>query len=152
MDYLIITEGGGMQCNSATDYTLALSHVGPEGWNRVQLTRDLAAWVNDCGHVLPDKYRRNPIGSLILLALGAPRMPYAGPIVITGWDGTATARGEVEVVGLTPLQLGMLYAIDDMITDARNGECENVVEGLVSDVDDLARMIVESPAPKMTFR
>lgn len=100
--YLHIAEDGTIDDRTADGYWLALDEVGPEGWNRVQLTRNLAAFVNDCGLVKP--YPRNPVAGALMHALGAPPIPYAGPIVLAGWDMAATARGEIEVVSLTDLQ------------------------------------------------
>lgn len=102
--YLLIDEDGKVHDRTAATYYDAVSEVGPEGWNRVQLTRDLAAFVNDCGLILPDKYRRNPVGGALLHALGGPPIPYAGPIVLAGWDQTRTYDDEPEVVSLTDLQ------------------------------------------------
>lgn len=101
--YLLIAEDGTVDDRTAADWWAALDDVGPEGFNRVQLTRDLAAFVNDVGLVLP-KYRRNPVAGTLLHALGAPPIPYAGPVVLVGWDFELTYQGESEVVSLTDLQ------------------------------------------------
>ncbi|WP_435600805.1 hypothetical protein [Streptomyces sp. C10-9-1] len=68
--------------------------VGPEGKDHVRLDPSLgmAAWVNDVGLRYPARYPRNVVGSCLLVAMGAALQPYAGPIVLTGWDphGTPT--------------------------------------------------------------
>lgn len=111
MRYLLIDEAGVLHDRNADTWSAALAEVGPEGGNRIQLTRDLAAYVNDCGLVLPDKYRRNPVGGLLLMALGAQRIPYAGPILLVGWDGANTMMGKAEIVGLHPIQAGMVRVV-----------------------------------------
>lgn len=62
--------------------------VGHEGKARVQLDPGLlsAGWVNDVGLLFPETYPRNVVGSCLLVAMGAAPQPYAGPVVITGWD------------------------------------------------------------------
>jgi hypothetical protein len=114
--YIKIDESGTLAEGDADNYTTALDEVGPEGWNLIQLAPNLAAWVNDCGLILPEKYRRNPIGGLTIIALGASHIPYAGPIVLTGWDRSATARDEPEGVGLTPLQVAVICAVHAMLS------------------------------------
>lgn len=62
--------------------------VGPEGWNRAYPRADcrMVGWLNDCGLLMPEKYPRNEVGGAVLAAMGAPQQPYAGPVVITGYD------------------------------------------------------------------
>ena len=69
--------------------------VGPEGWARVRLDHGLAGFVNDSGFLLPDTYPRNPVGACLLAAFGAGLQPYAGPVVVTGWDATPRAGSEI---------------------------------------------------------
>lgn len=63
------------------------AEIGPEGANQVWLhpARRAAGWVNDCGLLLPERYPRNVIGSILLICLGATPQPYAGPVAVTGW-------------------------------------------------------------------
>ncbi|MFE6304968.1 hypothetical protein [Nocardiopsis sp. NPDC057823] len=98
MEYITIepnTEGHWLARDDDVD---PLTLVGPEGHNRITLRRDFssAGWVNDMGHVRPEDFPRNVFGSCVLVALGAAVRPYAGTVVITGWDLTA----EREVVDL----------------------------------------------------
>lgn len=96
MRHIVITEDGALEVREDGD---PLAAVGPEGSSRVGLHpayRGIAAWVNDCGLVLPDRYRRNVVGSALLASMGARLMPYAGPVVITNWCQ------DHEVEGLCP--------------------------------------------------
>ncbi|MEV2277768.1 hypothetical protein AB0I72_19490 [Nocardiopsis sp. NPDC049922] len=88
MEYLVIdTSEQGTWMSYDRDLDLKVE-VGPESADRVTLgaTWSAAAWVNDRGRQLPETYPRNVFGSCLLAAMGAPRHPYAGPILITGWD------------------------------------------------------------------
>lgn len=121
LTYIAIDQDGELNERTAADYTTALAEVGPEGWNRVQLTRTMAAWVNDCGLIL-DKYRRNPVAGVLMMCLGAQQIPYAGPVVITGWDSSLTIMGEAEVIGLTPLQVDVIRLLHNFVlTETDNG-------------------------------
>jgi hypothetical protein len=114
LTYIVIDQDGDLAERTAAEYTEALAEVGPEGWNRVQLTRTMAAWVNDCGLIL-DKYRRNPIAGVLLMCLGAQEIPYAGPVVLTGWDARLTMMGEAEVIGLTPVQVDVIRLLHSFV-------------------------------------
>ncbi len=119
--YVVIGEDGQLAERTAAEYVEALAQVGPEGWDRVQLTRTMAAWVNDCGLILPS-YRRNPVAGVLLMCLGAREIPYAGPVVLTGWDARRTAMGEAEVVGLTPVQVDVIRLLHSFVrTETGNG-------------------------------
>ncbi|MEV2277803.1 hypothetical protein AB0I72_19685 [Nocardiopsis sp. NPDC049922] len=88
VEYIVIDtseQGTWMRYDRALDLK---AEVGQEGSDRVALNPqfDAAAWVNDVGHLKPEDYPRNVFGSCVLATLGAPPRPYAGPIVITGWD------------------------------------------------------------------
>lgn len=77
--------------------------VGPEGFATVRIRSgpyvgQLAGYVNDCGLVLPDKYARNAVGTCLLASLGASVQPYAGPVVITGWDDSSWDEIEIRDV------------------------------------------------------
>lgn len=92
--------------------------VGPEGWNRVGLYPQwrMAGFVNDCGLLAPEKYPRNVVGSVLLCTFGAGQQPYAGPVVITGWNPSATARGDLEIGSLHDLQV---QELTNCLTDVR---------------------------------
>jgi hypothetical protein len=87
--------------------------VGPEGWDRIRIRTGpfvgmLAAFANDCGLLMPERYPRNVVGSCLLAVLGANMQPYAGPLVLTGWDDSDPA---IEVCGLSePIVIGVREA------------------------------------------
>ena len=70
-----------------------------------------AGWVNDDSH--PLGLPRNLVGGLVLTGLGAGVMPYAGPVIITGWDPHGIP---IEVCDLTDAQITTIL---DCHTDAR---------------------------------
>jgi len=116
--YLVVDEDGQLWQRSAASYDVALRDVGPEGWDRVRLHntaalcgpgRDVAAFLNDCGLVLPARYGRNVVGTCLLTSLGAGVQPYAGPIVLTGWN--PLPDGDAEVEGLTEQQVGVIRRV-----------------------------------------
>lgn len=92
--------------------------VGPEGWYRVRLHPSwrMCGFVNDCGLLAPETYPRNVVGSVVLCTFGAGQQPYAGPVVFTGWDDSATARGGLEICSLHDLQVDELTLC---LTDVR---------------------------------
>jgi hypothetical protein len=106
--YILIEEDGQLCVRTAPRYDVALRDVGPEGWDQVRCHQrpDLRGFVNDCGAIMPDRYGRNIIGSLLLAVIGANVYPYCGPVLITGWDDTP--GDEVEIIGLTDRQLYQL--------------------------------------------
>lgn len=113
MRYLVCDTDGALHDRTAADYRRALDDVGPEGSDRISLPFaqmmfgpgqvHIAAFVNDCGHLMPEKYGRNVVASCLLASIGAgTAFWYAGPVVFTGWDA---ATGGVEVRGLTDEQV-----------------------------------------------
>jgi len=148
MKFMKIYEDGFLAEIEKADYMSTLAEVGPEGWNRIQLTSSLSAFVNDCSLLLPDRYKRNPIGGLTIIALGARLIPYAGPIVITGWDPSATNRDEPEIIGLTPLQVAMIRAANEMIDEIICCKTPDVREEVVN----IANMINYGDIPPVTIR
>jgi hypothetical protein len=150
--YVVIDQDGQLHERTAANYIDALAEVGPEGWNRVRLAASggtLAGFANDCGHVLPDKYRRNVVGSCMLVSTGAHPYPYAGPIVFTGWDPHELE--DIEVRSLTDEQVG---ALRTMWRDTR--VLLRLDEGRLSDlakprwqaaISRYAESVVDAPTP-----
>lgn len=87
MSFLVIDTNGALSHRTEKVGRDTINGVMPGGWfDLVRLPKDrsLYGFVDDSGHIngLP----RNPVGSAMLVALGAPAYPYAGPVVITGWQ------------------------------------------------------------------
>ncbi|TQN30579.1 hypothetical protein FHX37_0461 [Haloactinospora alba] len=90
MRYAVITTDGTLahRTRGGDAVDTVWTEVGPEGPDRVRLDEDygIAGWVNDVGLTRPETYPRNVVASCVLAALGAAAQPYAGPVVVTGWD------------------------------------------------------------------
>lgn len=111
MSYLVITPDGTSRREDGTptlDQIDAI--VGPSGWARVHVHPDrrMAGWVADCG--LIDGSPRNIVGSCVLATLGAGHQPYAGPVVITGYDHDSDWGGP------EPLQSWQVETLDEIVT------------------------------------
>lgn len=110
--YVVISEQGTLyRRDKMPTGKLIEAEVGPEGWADVRLARaqSARAFVNDCGHLLPEKYHRNHVGAVLIMYLGAAPTPYAGPVVITGWDPRPSQSSE-----LRPLDRLQLATIEDL--------------------------------------
>ncbi|MFJ2004730.1 hypothetical protein [Streptomyces chartreusis] len=116
MSYLVITPNGDLNPRLGEVNWPAV--IGPEGRQRVPLRPGLAvaAYVNDCGLRFPQKYPLNVVGSVLLAALDADMQPYAGAIVLVGWNAANTALGRTEIV---PLNLMRAELIADVHADVR---------------------------------
>lgn len=157
MRYLLVDQDGDLHELHARDYRSALAQVGPEGWARVRLhpAGVLAGFVNDCGLLFPDRYRRNVVGSCLLVSLGASPMPYAGPVVLTNWDDNPWGD-DVEVQSIDDDQ--QVKNLQTMHHDIR---CLLGLEGLDEPLSDLAKpnwqnamrkfvaWLADAPTPQM---
>ncbi|WP_304455904.1 hypothetical protein [Nocardiopsis sp. YSL2] len=146
MKYTVIATDGTL---TAHDRDLDLrAEVGPEGPARVRLATSVlaCAWVNDDGHA--QDYPRNVVGSCVLLALGAAGLPYAGPVVLTGWDPireihSLTDPGLIERIHRDVLvALGQAERPDGPPPNGRTLAWE-------SDVREYAEWVGTAPAPTM---
>jgi hypothetical protein len=158
---MVIDEDGQLRQRTAPRYDVALRDVGPEGWDRVRLHTAaalvgpenvvLAAFLNDCGLVMPEKYGRNVVGTCVLASFSAGIQPYAGPIVLTGWDPFPYGD-DVEIRSLT----------DDLIAAIRlvHGDVRRVL-GLdpgspsappqwQEAIRDVAEVVRTGPTPAIT--
>lgn len=106
--YLLVDEDGQLHEKTAPDYRVALVDCGPEGWDRQSLGFPITAFLNDCGLVMPDRYRRCVVAACMMVALGAPARAYAGPVVFTGWD---PHTNDVEVCSLSNRSVELLRAL-----------------------------------------
>jgi len=89
MKYTVITPDGELtHHDDKIDWDAVIGH---EGKAHVRLHPSLASagWVNDVGLLFPETHPRNAVGSCLLVAMGARPQPYAGPVVITGWDSNS---------------------------------------------------------------
>lgn len=125
--------------------------IGPEGKDRVRLP-DLAVsgWVNDVGHVLPEKYPRNVVGSCVLIALGALQQPYAGPVVLTGWNPRNTELGLSEIVPLPSPEFLTSFHRD--VQAALNDQPVRHPAKWVDAIREFAEMVRTADTPTITFR
>lgn len=119
--YVLIDNDGDLHVKDGT-YQQARAEVGPPGWDCVRLPSneghpDWAAFVNDDGHRLG--LPRNIVGGLVLTGMGAAIMPYAGPVVLTGWNPHGMPN---EVCGLDDLQADVIREIHDDARRALAGE------------------------------
>lgn len=114
MSYLVIDNDGHIHHRTAAPTSAAITaEVGEPGWAMVRIGPGLdvagaMGWVNDCGHLFELPY--NVVGSCLLASLGAAVMPYAGPVVLTGW------HHHDEIVALKP---GQVDAMRLMHSDIR---------------------------------
>ncbi|MFJ2477055.1 hypothetical protein ACIOWI_29470 [Streptomyces sp. NPDC087659] len=116
MKSIVITADGELtHINGRLDWD---ETIGPEGRDRVRLHPSVAVsgWVNDVGLLYPERFPRNVVGSLLLVNLGASVMPYAGPVVFTGWNAGNTALGLTEIEPLFPARAD---AIDNIHAEVR---------------------------------
>jgi hypothetical protein len=156
--YVHVDEDGNIEIRTAPTYNAALDEVGPEGWNRVRLDPGYAGFVNDCGHVLPDRYRRNVVGGVLLMAFGAHAMPYAGPVVFTGWDDH---YDDIEVCSLDDVRASAIVDMGNAIREALGLPVPPRANGPISQLADYAEWVQitremaevarAAPTPSVTF-
>jgi hypothetical protein len=153
MRYAIITPDGNLTHHDGDlDWHTV---IGPEGRARVRLDARTATagWVNDCGLFDPKTYPRNPVGSCILYTLGAHIQPYAGPVVITGWNAANTARGLIEICDLPQ---NMRDALDDLHGDvlkALAGQTPRTYSpSWAEQTREIADHVRTAPTPGITIR
>jgi hypothetical protein len=149
--YILIDHSGNLTEGYDDNWEDVLREVGPEGSNRIQLTPNLTAWVNDCGLILPDRYRRNPVAGAMLMAFGAQEMPYAGDIVFTGWDARATLADRAEVVGLGDAQAAMLKLLHGWVARVLVGDDRLRMHGpgreAVEQISGWGNLVLNGPVP-----
>jgi hypothetical protein len=144
--YAVIGNDGQLHIRD-TDWR---SEVGPEGPVRVALDPRwrLAGWVNDCGLLDQATYPRNVVGSVLLHSLGAAHQPYAGPVVITGWD--PPPGGEVQPLGaLAEISVTELHANVRRALGLNEGDATMPPEW-VDAARELADMVRTAPSPRIT--
>lgn len=147
MRYALIDNDGELHIKNA-DWSTIRTEVGPEGPAQVRIAPILTpaqfrGWVNDCGHLFPDRYPRNIVGSLVLMMLGAAEQPYAGPVVLTGWDPPPG----IEMCDLTDHQIQGLRGVYQDVRAALAGESG---EGFDA-IREVAEWVRTCPTPTMTI-
>ena len=92
--------------------------VGVGGAGRVRLNPAwmLTGYVNDCGLLPTLNLERNVVGGVLLGVLGGSQQPYAGPVVVCGWDSRATSLGQLEIESLTQMHVDVL---NRLVSDIR---------------------------------
>ncbi|EST24493.1 hypothetical protein [Streptomyces roseochromogenus] len=151
MRYATITPDGELAHHDDEPDWHAL--VGPENKARVSL-RGLAVtgWVNDVGLLLPERYPRNVIGSCVLASLGAAVQPYAGTIVLTGWNPDNTPRGLLEIEPL-PQPVHHLDTVHGDVLKALAGQTPRELSpSWAESMREVAEHVRTAPAPSLTLR
>lgn len=108
-------------------------HLDPTGAARVKLNPAwmMSGWVRDCSLLPEAKQERNVPGGVLLAVLGAAQQPYAGNVVIAGWDERRAYAGNVEVVGLLDVQI---QAMRDLLAGIRRAlELDPVADAAVDE-------------------
>ncbi|MEV0968478.1 hypothetical protein [Microtetraspora glauca] len=148
--YALITPEGDLTIgDQAVDFRDLL---GPEGAARVPLRSyasvrgEWAGWVNDCS--LLNGMPHNVVGSLVLLGFGGVAQPYAGPVVLTGWEWGYGSE-------LRPLRVEQIDAIRALHADARRAadldDSPSPTPGWVVEARKVAAEIRAMPTPGITF-
>jgi hypothetical protein len=159
--FIVVDTDGQLHVRDATATSRAVTaEVGPEGWALVHLRsalgmfNGLMGWANDCGHLFPEKYPRNVVGSCLLVTMGASGQPYAGPIVVTGWDADSDGP---EIRDLTEAQTQLVTGVHGDVQRALAGwGTVGMLAGPMADewaqsMRDLAEQVRTAPTPTMTF-
>ncbi|MFI5973599.1 hypothetical protein [Streptomyces sp. NPDC051452] len=151
MRYALITSDGELTDHDDQPDWDAL--VGTEGKARVHLPRlAVTGWVSDDGLRFPDQYPRNVVGSCVLITLGARLQPYAGPIVLTGWDPTCTARGLPEICSM-PRPTDFLDTVHGAVLKAINGQTpRDFSPSWAEQTREVAEHVRTAPSPRLTIR
>lgn len=151
MGFAIISEEGEL---SFTDWHPGAhafrKYLGEDGFDGVPfaIATDMRGWVSDTGLLMPERYRRNPVGACMLIALGAGVQPYAGPVAITGFERFP----EPDPVDITERQrvllLDLYAAVSSVVLhglpSSYGGEWDKAVRGYAGNVmtDDPAPVII----------
>lgn len=117
MSFVTIDVDGTFTVHAAAPTSETIREHVAGWWDMVRLPYPVGrmrAFVNDDGHLvgLP----RNIVGSLLLIACGAGHQPYAGTIVITGWDD------DTEIEPLDGPNLHVVQELHRDLTAALAGE------------------------------
>jgi len=148
--YLVIDTDGALHIRDQTPTLDAINaEVGDGGKDQVRLRLAGArGFVNDVGFRagLP----RNVVGSLLLMCCGASQQPYAGPVVITGWDDYGR---DTEIVPLPADVLGPLRALHADLRAILAGDtpCGQCSPEWIAQVRKAAAFVVDALTPTITI-
>jgi len=124
MRYVVIADDGELHVKDGywTDIEVLFR---PEGWAGVRLhqatpMQGFRGVVNDVGLLMPEKFPRNIVGSLVLIALQAGQQPYAGPVVITGFQ--EPPNDDPDYTGLDDEQADLVTVLHADVKHALAGE------------------------------
>ena len=153
MKCLLITPGGELTRHDGNlDWA---SVVGPEGRCRVALVPglDVGAYVNDVGLRHQDRYPRNEIGSCLLVALGARIQPYAGTVVLVGWNAANTLRGRSEIVSMRDCVADSITEVHGDVRRALAGDPPRELSPSWGEqMREVAEHVRTAPTPGLTLR
>jgi hypothetical protein len=151
MRYAVIAPDGALSHHDGEPDWDAL--IGPEGKARVNLPGlAVAGWVNDVGLLFPEKYPRNVVGSCLLAAFDAAIQPYAGPIVLTGWNPANTALGLLEIEPL-PKPAEHLDFVHGAVLKALEGQTpRDFTPSWAEQMREIADHVRTAPTPALTIR
>jgi len=118
-------------------------------WDIVRLDEPgnvLCGFVSDTG-LIDGVTPRNLVGSLMLMSCGGPRQPFAGPVVITGWDPSPSDESEIRP--LTPVIADHLQMMHRCITQTLAGDhtCRSCTPRWRAALAEAAEMVRTAPTP-----
>ncbi|MBM0275133.1 DUF3846 domain-containing protein [Micromonospora tarensis] len=137
--YLRVDVDGTLTAFEAEPTSALIREAIGDWWDMVHLPNALMGWVDGDGH--PKGLPRNVVGSILLMALGAAQMPYAGPVVISGWH---TSR---EIVGLAVDREQVVRAVHARVAAAMAGAVDD--DGFADAVRETAAELGAAPTPAM---
>jgi hypothetical protein len=94
---------------------------------------------------------RNLVGSLMLIACGAAEMPYAGPVVITGW--VTSNEGDITDVDtrVLPVLAQMRACIAEALDGVDSYSCPLCTPQWRDGARAMANFVATAPAPGLAF-
>ena len=148
MSFIVIDNNGALHVRDTAPTSAAITReVGEPGWDMVRTAGRTCGFVNDSGHLVG--MPRNLVGSCLLASIGAHPMPYAGPVVITGWDP------HDELVPLEPEQVAGQQRIHADIRIVL-GLDQGTPSGLAAErwqraMGKVAELVRDAPTPTVIF-
>lgn len=139
--YLVVGVDGTLTHHPATPTSELIRQAVGGWWDMVRLPSGLMGWVNDDGHIVG--LERNVVGSVLLMALGASHLPYAGPVAITGW------HPDTEITGLPAGGDLLVRTMRDAIRHALAGGTDD--HGFADAARECADWVREAPTPGITI-